>query len=124
MRILTLDVRATHVNNPDCPMRLVPHPDGRNWICLDCGFEIVMKWVELHEETQERTLRCAEEPECVQPVGALEMSDAEVEAELERIPIRPENKRFQCSKCKQHSTLVYSVSGATCLHCGYTLRDN
>ena len=50
MRILTLDVKGTHVNNPDCPMRLVPTPDSHNWMCLDCGFYIMQAYVEVEEK--------------------------------------------------------------------------
>lgn len=49
MIVMTLDVRATHVNNPDCPMRIAPHLDGRGWYCVDCGFDILHKRVEVSE---------------------------------------------------------------------------
>jgi len=48
-RVLTLDPKATHEGNPDCPSRLVPAPDGRNWVCIDCGCYILMKYVEVVE---------------------------------------------------------------------------
>jgi len=55
VRILTLDPRATHVNNPDCPMRLVPAPNG-GWMCIDCGFQLIMKAVEVeHLPEPDRT---------------------------------------------------------------------
>ena len=47
MKVLTLDPKRTHVNNSDCPMRLVPTPDKQAWLCLDCGFRIVMTTVEV-----------------------------------------------------------------------------
>lgn len=47
MIVMTLDVRGTHVNNPDCPMRLAPLPSGRGWYCVDCGCEIVQKRIEV-----------------------------------------------------------------------------
>jgi len=49
MKIVVLDVRATHTNNPDCPMRLAPLPDGQGWICVDCGFEILQRSIEVSE---------------------------------------------------------------------------
>lgn len=49
MWVVTLDVKGTHVNNPDCPMRLAPLPDGRGWYCVDCGCEILHKRVEVEE---------------------------------------------------------------------------
>lgn len=47
MYVMTLDVRATHANNPDCPMHLAPLPNGRGWYCVDCGAEIVQKRLEV-----------------------------------------------------------------------------
>lgn len=52
MIVMTLDVRGTHVNNPDCPMRLAPLPNGRGWYCVDCGFEILQKRLMLTEPLQ------------------------------------------------------------------------
>jgi len=45
--VTVLDVRGTHVNNPDCPMHLAPLPNGRGWYCVDCGFEILQKRLEV-----------------------------------------------------------------------------
>jgi hypothetical protein len=45
VRVRSLDPRATHVNNPDCPSRLIPMPNG-HWMCIDCGFQILEKIVE------------------------------------------------------------------------------
>lgn len=50
MMIMTLDVRATHVNNSDCPMRISLTPDGRNWMCVDCGLQILWKSIEVEEK--------------------------------------------------------------------------
>jgi hypothetical protein len=47
MQVMTLDVRATHVNNPDCPMRIAPLPRGTGWYCVDCGCEILQKRLEV-----------------------------------------------------------------------------
>jgi len=47
MIVMTLDVRGTHVNNPDCPMHLAPLPSGRGWYCVDCGCEILHKRIEV-----------------------------------------------------------------------------
>jgi hypothetical protein len=54
MQVVTLDPRATHVNNPNCPMRLALMPDGKTWYCVDCGFAILHKRLEVEEE-HERT---------------------------------------------------------------------
>ena len=47
MIVMTLDVRATHVNKPDCPMRIAPLPDGKGWYCVDCGCHILQKRIEV-----------------------------------------------------------------------------
>lgn len=47
MRVRALDPKFTHKNNPDCPMRLAPDPDGCTWYCLDCGFAIVVTSVDV-----------------------------------------------------------------------------
>lgn len=52
MKVMTLDPRATHVNNPDCPSRLVPTPRG-GWMCVDCGFEILQKLIDTDREEDE-----------------------------------------------------------------------
>jgi hypothetical protein len=51
MYVTVLDVRGTHVNNPDCPMRIAQTPRG-GWVCLDCGFEILQKRVNYHQFTE------------------------------------------------------------------------
>lgn len=53
MYVVTLDVKATHANNPDCPMRLAQKPQGGAWYCVDCGFEIMQKWIKVLEKTEE-----------------------------------------------------------------------
>ena len=45
MRFMALDPVATHVNNPNCPMRLVRKPNG-SWMCADCGFDILQKMID------------------------------------------------------------------------------
>lgn len=47
MKIMALDPKATHANNPDCPMRLVPAIDGKNWMCVDCGCYIIHTLIEV-----------------------------------------------------------------------------
>jgi len=47
MYVTVLDVRGTHVNNPDCPMHLAPLPNDRGWYCVDCGCEILHKRLEV-----------------------------------------------------------------------------
>jgi hypothetical protein len=44
VQVLTLDPKATHANNPDCPSRLAHMPNG-HWACMDCGFQILQRWV-------------------------------------------------------------------------------
>jgi len=46
MKVLTLNPKKTHETNPECPSRLVLAPDGRNWMCWDCGVYIIQEWVE------------------------------------------------------------------------------
>lgn len=40
----TLDVKQTHMYNPDCPSRIIKSPRG-TWYCVDCGVEILEKTV-------------------------------------------------------------------------------
>lgn len=40
--VTVLDVKGTHVRNPNCPMRLAQDPQGR-WYCVDCGFHVMWK---------------------------------------------------------------------------------
>lgn len=47
MRILTLDPKRSHEHNPDCPMRLIPAPDGKNLVCLDCNIHVIKTAVEV-----------------------------------------------------------------------------
>ena len=53
MVIETLDPKTTHSHNPDCPSRLVQAPDGRNWMCVDCGCYILHKRVECVPKPEE-----------------------------------------------------------------------
>lgn len=48
MKVVVLDVRATHINNPICPSRLAQSPSGR-WYCVDCGHDIIHKRIEVVE---------------------------------------------------------------------------
>ena len=48
--IMTLDVKKTHVRNPDCPSRISVTPDGGRWHCVDCGCEILWKRVNIEGE--------------------------------------------------------------------------
>jgi hypothetical protein len=43
LTVLVLDIRETHKNNNDCPMRITPHPNGQDWYCVDCGIKILRK---------------------------------------------------------------------------------
>ena len=52
MFVMLLDVKQTHDNNPECPMRLVQHPNG-NWMCSDCGLEILWKKIEVRPVADE-----------------------------------------------------------------------
>jgi|WetSurSiteA1Bulk_404760.scaffolds.fasta_scaffold16968_3 hypothetical protein len=61
MKIVTLDPKRTHANNPDCPSRLVPCPHGGSWQCVDCGCYILEtivttapEPVKVREESQPR----------------------------------------------------------------------
>lgn len=47
--VITLDVRGTHQNRPDCPMRLIQDPHGQ-WMCFDCGLHILHQRLELVTE--------------------------------------------------------------------------
>jgi len=47
MRVLCLNSKRTHNNNPECPQRLVPEPDRDHWYCLDCGLSIIQESVEV-----------------------------------------------------------------------------
>lgn len=47
--VIALDPKATHNHNLDCPMRLIPTPNGNGWMCFDCGFHIVMQRLEVEE---------------------------------------------------------------------------
>jgi hypothetical protein len=42
MKIMVLDIEATHENIPNCKKRLAQDPKG-NWYCVDCGFRIFWK---------------------------------------------------------------------------------
>ena len=52
MIVWTLDVKATHIKNPNCKMRLAQDPKGQ-WYCVDCGFPILMKRIEIKKNEQE-----------------------------------------------------------------------
>ena len=54
MHVMTLDVRRTHENNPECPARIVQKPDG-GWMCVDCGLDILFTRIntELDREVAE-----------------------------------------------------------------------
>lgn len=45
MFIVTLDVKSTHRNNPECPSRIAQQPNG-SWMCVDCGAPILEKHLE------------------------------------------------------------------------------
>ena len=42
MRVMVLDIEATHQNNPDCQKRLAQDPSGK-WYCVDCGQQMMWK---------------------------------------------------------------------------------
>ena len=44
MIVWTLDVKATHIKNPNCKGQ---------WYCVDCGFPILMKRIEIKKNEQE-----------------------------------------------------------------------
>lgn len=48
MQVLFYDIRGTHVNNPDCPMRVAPSPRGGLY-CIDCGHDIIQSHVDVSE---------------------------------------------------------------------------
>jgi len=53
MKVMVLDPKGTHENNPDCPSRLVQAPDwyGKTgWMCIDCGFHIIQKLITVRPE--------------------------------------------------------------------------
>jgi len=56
MQILTYDIKRTHEGNPDCPMRIAPHPRGGVY-CVDCGLEIMWKWIDVNEDRGRTLLR-------------------------------------------------------------------
>lgn len=66
MKIMTLDLRKTHVNNPDCKMRIAQKPNG-SWYCADCGFEIVWSWVEVSEVLEDGPTKANSEGGCEWP---------------------------------------------------------
>lgn len=47
MKVLALNSKRTHEHNPECPQRLVLTPNGRDWMCLDCGAYILQEYVEI-----------------------------------------------------------------------------
>ena len=47
MKVLALDPKRTHDHNPNCPSRLVHIPGGKDWMCFDCGCQIVLTMVEV-----------------------------------------------------------------------------
>jgi len=53
MIIMVLDPVRTHVNNSDCPSRLIQKPNGE-WFCIDCGFPIVWTRIEVEERKDEK----------------------------------------------------------------------
>ena len=44
-----LDVKTTHYNNPDCPMRIASLPHG-GYYCVDCGCQIIAKKIRANVE--------------------------------------------------------------------------
>lgn len=60
MKIMTLDPKATHANNPDCPSRLAPMPGG-GWMCVDCGFQLIQRLIDTdHEDATAPVTRAIE----------------------------------------------------------------
>ena len=62
MKIMTLDPKLTHQNNPDCPSRLAPMPGG-GWMCVDCGFQLVQKLLDSNDESVRRSMERLKEME-------------------------------------------------------------
>ena len=52
MEIVVLDVKGTHVRNPDCKMRLMYHTANQHWYCVDCGLVIIHTRVSVMDEAQ------------------------------------------------------------------------
>ena len=51
MFMMVLDMEVIHANNPDCPRRWIAVcPDGKQYFCVDCGFQLTWKRVEVEEK--------------------------------------------------------------------------
>jgi predicted RNA-binding Zn-ribbon protein involved in translation (DUF1610 family) len=48
MYVMTLDVKSTHIRNPECPSRIAQQPNG-SWMCVDCGLPILHKRINTDE---------------------------------------------------------------------------
>lgn len=70
MFVMVLDPRKTHGDNQDCPMRLTVSPDGRRWMCADCGLDIMWTRVDTNDI---RTMRLGEEYVGIEGVGTVNM---------------------------------------------------
>ena len=57
MEIVVLDVKGTHVSNPDCKMRLMYHTANNHWYCIDCGLTILHTRVAVMDEGSFITLQ-------------------------------------------------------------------
>lgn len=52
LRVVALDVRTSHKDNPDCEMRIAQNPQGQ-WYCVDCGVYIMNKGIECGTDNDE-----------------------------------------------------------------------
>lgn len=61
MFVMTLDVKQTHDNNPECPMHLARDPRG-DWYCMDCGRVILWKQIKVQPVADDDPVTKLSEP--------------------------------------------------------------
>lgn len=58
MYMRVLDIAGTHVNNPTCPQKWIAATSDGTYYCVDCGFPLLWKTVEVEEKPSASVWKC------------------------------------------------------------------